>query len=164
MTTFEDAGSYSESAGSATSTIRKQFTFVCESTQSSTRSHAMREHWRERKKRERVHKVTRHRPVLRPKVPRESDITDKAHRNDDPVALIPLATSLTRAGKTNTNTGPGCELYVGTDQDDNPPLNIVASELLLGITRVLSPSKLDPFDTFPVRLTSGHHKLLHHCE
>lgn len=122
----------------------------------------MREHWRERRKRERVHKVTRYTPVLRPKATRETGITDKARKADDRVALTPLATSSARPGKPDTNKGP--EPYVETDHDENPPLNIVASELLLGINRVLCPSRLDPFDTFPVRLTSDHHKLLHHCE
>lgn len=158
MSTSEDGGGSSESLASTT-TKRTRFTFVCESTQSSARSHAMREHWRERKRRGQVHKPTRIAPILRPKAARIADDAYKA-------PLTQSETSLARLGEPDTNTGRECESYVGTPRDDtrnDPSENTVASALLLGINRVLCPSRLDPFDTFPVRLTSDHHKLLYHC-
>lgn len=122
----------------------------------------MREHWRERKERERVDKSTHVAPILCPKATRITDIASKAHENGDRVALTPSE----RPRKPDTDAGSDCEHYHGFHHDimpSNSPLNIIASELLVGINRVLSPSRLDPFDTFPVRLTSDHHKLLYHC-
>lgn len=34
---------------------------------------------------------------------------------------------------------------------------------ILTIDHILSPLALDPFDTFPISLTTRHHELLHHC-
>lgn len=142
--------------------MRTQFTFVCENTQSTARSHAMREHWRERKERQRVHKSIRVTPVLLPKATRTTDTTNKAHKIDGRVDLTQLA----RPHKPDTDTGHDdvqCVVAHHDNVQNDSPLNAIASELLAGINQVLSPSRLDPFDTFPVRLTSDHHKLLYHC-
>jgi hypothetical protein len=37
-------------------------------------------------------------------------------------------------------------------------------ESLTNMDNVLSPLALDPFDTFPIHLTTRHHELLHHCK
>lgn len=34
---------------------------------------------------------------------------------------------------------------------------------ILTMDHILSPLALDPFDTFPISLTTRHHELLHHC-
>jgi hypothetical protein len=38
------------------------------------------------------------------------------------------------------------------------------AESLINMDYVLSPLALDPFDTFPIHLTTRHHELLHHCK
>lgn len=40
----------------------------------------------------------------------------------------------------------------------------IPAQILNGLNLALGSVRLDPFDQFPVRLTSQHHKLLHHCE
>lgn len=39
----------------------------------------------------------------------------------------------------------------------------IAAQLLCGVSYALSSSRVDPFQTCPVHLTSQHQKLLHHC-
>lgn len=142
--------------------MRTQFTFVCENTQSTARSHAMREHWRERKERQRLHKSIRAARLLRPKASRTTGTTNKVHQNDGRVDFTPL----TLLHEPETDTGHDDAQCVGAHHaivEKVSPQNIIASELLARINQILSPSRLDPFDTFPVRLTSDHHKLLYHC-
>lgn len=151
-----------ETLVSESTEMRTQFTFVCENTQSTARSHAMREHWRERKERQRAHKAIRVTPVLLPKATRTTSSASKVHKIDGRADFTPLAQS----HKPEAHTGRDGVQCIGFHHDNvqkDSPLNIIVSELLAGIQQLLSPSSLDPFDTFPVRLTSGHHKLLHHC-
>lgn len=39
----------------------------------------------------------------------------------------------------------------------------IPAQVLTGVNFALGSSKLDPFDAFPVTLTTEHHKLIHHC-
>ena len=39
----------------------------------------------------------------------------------------------------------------------------VPAQLLTGLNHALASTRLDPFDSFPIKLTGQHHKLVHHC-
>lgn len=122
-----------------------RFTFVFEKDQAGTRSHAMREYWKERRKGKQQHKRGRsHRELLPKGGPSEQALPDQQFQSfDDSECTI-------------TGTEQGEELPLIRDVG-------VSAQLLSGFNHALSSSRLDPFDSFPVTLTSEHHKLMHHC-
>ncbi|OAA75116.1 tachykinin family protein [Akanthomyces lecanii RCEF 1005] len=149
-----------------------EFVFVSEQDQSSVRSHAMREHWKQRhhsrelKRRKSLSQV--HRP-LRP---------NTGHKSSGSIS----ATSRTSHSSSASPTKPSTPPKAGAASKDaqisasgilgglfsalgsGVMLNGggIPAQLLEGVNRALACSQLDPFDAFPVRLTSEHHKLLHH--
>ncbi|KAK9448229.1 uncharacterized protein V1518DRAFT_433884 [Limtongia smithiae] len=120
-----------------------QFTFVSENNSAEARSHAMREHWKQRRKRS--SESTRQRS-LRPLLPR---LGTERH------------TELASAENTSEYHKAAHAEESNSNESIDAILN-VASQALLGFDRALAPSLPDPFQTCPVYLTSQHHKLLHH--
>lgn len=43
-------------------------------------------------------------------------------------------------------------------------MNGVPGHAMSRMNLALGSARLDPFDQFPIHLTSQHHRLLHHCE
>ncbi|KAJ5620224.1 hypothetical protein N7510_004208 [Penicillium lagena] len=127
---------------SSSSSEPRQFAFVNANSQSESRSHAMREHWKQRNRRKQETK-SHHRRASRKLLPRSERNGDASHRQDN-----------------TTDSSPG---WLKDQSGDNREKDLnVAAQLLCGVTRALSTSRPDPFQTCPVRLTSQHQKLLHH--
>ncbi|KAL4785401.1 hypothetical protein BJX76DRAFT_324593 [Aspergillus varians] len=130
---------------SSSSSGTSQFTFVSGNIQSEARSHAMREHWKRRHKRNQEAK-THHRKresQSRPLLPRAM--------NEDEVS--PLS-------NLNANYSPQ-SLHDGQERERERDTSILG-QLLFGVSYALASSRPDPFQTCPVHLTSQHQKLLHH--
>ena len=107
----------------------------------------MREYWRERRKLKGQNKRERITRELLPKSgPSGSPATPE--QRAQPVESESTDYSMT-----------------GTDRDELSVIRDVGvpTQLLAGFNHALASSRLDPFDTFPITLTSEHHKLMHHC-
>lgn len=124
-----------------------RFAFVLDKGQAGTRSHAMREHWRARRRSKLQNKQGRSGRELRPKVgPSEGQIF--------PAQRVQIVDS------ESTDRS-----VASTEQGELPVIRDVGApaQFLAGFNHALAASRLDPFDSFPVTLTSEHHKLMHHC-
>ncbi|KAJ5116021.1 hypothetical protein N7456_000369 [Penicillium angulare] len=134
------------SSGTGTGLGTSQFTFVAENNQSEARSHAMRQHWKGRHKRNRESKASHQRiaSLPRPLLPQATSVADDGsspvrHRNSD------------------GNKSPHRE--AGNKKPQQPG---IPTQLVCGMSYALSSSRPDPFQTCPVHLTSQHQKLLYH--
>lgn len=60
---------------------------------------------------------------------------------------------------------PTTEQFAGVDNVEVGQCGIpgVSAQLVTGLNHALASTRLDPFDSFPIRITSQHHKLIHHC-
>ena len=119
-----------------------QFTFVSGNIQSEARSHAMREHWKQRHKRNELAKSNHGRRTSRNLLPRSSS----------------------SEGFSSTKSR---QRLAGVDEEKEKDADNVGSgipaQILCGIGYALSTSRPDPFQTCPIFLTSQHQRLLHHC-
>lgn len=144
------------------------FTFVSDgSEQHAVRSHAMREHWKQRRQRRVMEKkryedaMSRSQPIL-PMASNPADVADPQ----------PVDAGAGSGYTSGTSTGPaGSDSYPGhgpsTTRHEKMATYAVEgipAQALAGMNLALGSSKLDPFDRFPVKLTPRHHQLLHHCE
>lgn len=118
----------------------QRFTFVLDKNQPGTRNHAMRQYWRERHEAQRGKRPDRRQ---RRSPPNSGSRSPPKHQRQD---ISPSSSSEDAR-------------YIG--QDANQPG--IPTQFLTGANHALASSRLDPFDVFPVRLTSEHHKLMHHC-
>ncbi|KAF7585567.1 hypothetical protein BBP40_010649 [Aspergillus hancockii] len=154
-----DGRSLSQSSGADDGGSR--FAFVTEGTLAEARSHAMREHWRQRQRRKQKsedrrtqRKILPHRSSgeeSKPKPDRVPGSVVEYHNIEDVYLLHQHGTTHI---KTSTS-GHGNEGVTSEVQG-------VPTQALAGLNHALASSRLDPFDMFPVELTSQHHKLLHH--
>jgi hypothetical protein len=125
-----------------------QFTFVTENSKPEARSHAMREHWKQRRRRKQESKSS-HRQSSQTLFPR-AELNDDDD-DDDP-------------GRFQDNVLGLSVPWEQDDSDDNGGKDPnITTQILRGVNRALSTSMTDPFQTCPIRLTSQHQKLLHHC-
>ncbi|KAJ3497514.1 hypothetical protein NLG97_g1844 [Lecanicillium saksenae] len=150
-----------------------EFVFVSEQDQGSVRSHAMREHWKQRHHSRELkrRKSLSHAPrPLRPISGRRgSESTTASCRRSMSSSFGSPTKPSTPPGiaasiKHGQVSGSGILGGIGTSFHSGAILSSVGipAQLLEGVNRALACSQLDPFDCFPVRLTSEHHKLLHH--
>lgn len=146
------------------------YVFVTGENTRDGRSHAIRAHWRQRRQR-----------------------TEMQRREREEQDQRPLRTIRPGPGGPSNEGGPSRmppvpmpepEPHVHEDLDedmasssdesrrDSPfqlgeiPLGMlegIPAQALSGMNLALGSSRLDPFDRFPVQLTSKHHRLLHHC-
>lgn len=160
MSSENDSGGSQVPQKAALEDSRPRFAFVAETSQSNARSHAMREHWRQRHNRSNSTKARRVQLKLLP------NISSAADRGKSPNENLTRKRSSRSPGSQGSGRQCSESSSSGTDQDcyDRIELLGVPSQLLSGLGRALSTSGPDPFQTFPVQLTSQHHKLLHHCE
>lgn len=138
-----------------------RFAFVSENNQADARSHAMREHWRQRHIRNNSGKHKRIQPKLLPS-PVSSSSADRVQKSRDHSGRDRSTRShgsQDSPAKQSEATSSEMELI----RADGNKLIGITPQLLSGMSHALSTSRLDPFQQFPVELTPQHHKLLHHC-
>ncbi|TGJ84174.1 hypothetical protein E0Z10_g4606 [Xylaria hypoxylon] len=143
------------------------YTFVTEDNSREGRSHAIRAHWRQRRHRMEMQRREREEQEQRP--PR-AILPDIVSSSDDagPSQIPPISES-------QLHFRENLDEEVADSSDENPidppvPSSEIPSGMLEGIPAqalskmniALGTSRLDPFDRFPVQLTSKHHRLLHH--
>ncbi|KAI1115558.1 tachykinin family protein [Nemania sp. NC0429] len=143
------------------------YVFVSGDSGHEGRSHAIRAHWRQRRQRAEMQRRER-----------------EEHEQRPPRPLLPVP-----GGSSNEGEGSRMpsmresppRLPEDMDEDvDSPPgdnlgdppspsgeallgmLEGIPAQALSGMNIALGSGRLDPFDRFPVRLTSKHHRLLHH--
>lgn len=125
-----------------------EFAFVNEQSAHDSRSHAMREHWKQRKRSKSMHIQT----------------TAASSSRKSPVLLRPLPVrSGTSAAAGSSSKRPS----FSTSPKKNPTSVEIAgipAQALSAMNLALGSCRLDPFDKFPVKLTAQHHKLLLHCK
>ncbi|OJJ66442.1 hypothetical protein ASPBRDRAFT_137943 [Aspergillus brasiliensis CBS 101740] len=141
----------SSSSGTGTESGTSRFTFVTGSIQSEARSHAMREHWKRRHKRNQEVKTLNRKKAsssltLLPRVPSSS--------NEGFTTSSSPATQL-----DGDRGGDGVSEEKGVKQRQQAG---IPAQILSGMSHALSSSRPDPFQTCPVHLTSQHQKLLYH--
>ncbi|KAI1127033.1 tachykinin family protein [Nemania abortiva] len=143
------------------------YVFVTGDNPRDGRSHAIRAHWRQRRQR-----------------------TEMQRREREEQEQRPLRTIMPGPGGPSNEGGPSRappvpeprpHVHEASDEDMDispddslggspvPPgevlpglLEGIPAQALSGMNLALGSSRLDPFDRFPVRLTSKHHRLLHH--
>lgn len=153
-------GNQQQNSGSLTSRPTRnevsRFTFVLDRHQPGTRNHAMRVHWAERQKarqeKRRQQTTRRVLPILAAKEgPVNTGLSSELQdTNAFPAAAQEIPTAEQFSDMDDVRIG-----QCGTPG--------VPAQLLTGLNHALASTRLDPFDVFPIRLTSQHHKLIHHC-
>ncbi|KAI0453622.1 tachykinin family protein [Xylaria acuta] len=143
------------------------YTFVAGDNSREGRSHAIRAHWRQRRQRIEIQRREREEQEQRPLRTILPDVGGPP--TDDEASQIPLVSEPQLYFPTN----PDDDAADSHDEDprDSPvlpdeiPSGIlegIPAQALSGMNVALGSSRLDPFDRFPVQLTSKHHRLLHH--
>ncbi|KAL1989037.1 hypothetical protein VTN96DRAFT_5800 [Rasamsonia emersonii] len=156
----------------------RTFTFVTQQDDSRARSHAMRESWRKRKQQKLLQQSqSRSLPSSRRLVPKpaaaaateQQEDVSRTHTVSDPSTVSTTAddhqsqalTPMQWSADESATASHGDSSH--PDEHRQQPLG-VAAQALTGMNHALAAVSLDPFDTFPVRLTARHHELLHHCK
>ncbi|KAJ8131730.1 hypothetical protein O1611_g1896 [Lasiodiplodia mahajangana] len=143
------------------------YIFVTGDNTRDGRSHAIRAHWRQRRQRTERQRREREEQEQRP-----------------PRTIMPgPGGPLNEGGPSRIQSLPGPQPHihevsdedVADSPDDSPGgspapagdipaaiLEGIPGQALSGMNLALGSSRLDPFDRFPVRFTSKHHRLLHH--
>lgn len=134
-----------------------EFAFVTDQSPHDVRSHAMREHWKQRRRRKSLqHRASQQwsQPIL---------------AKSDSVAQVSAPTPA--VSPTKTTDSKACNGYIQNDVINHSHerrvsniLDGIPAQVLSGMNLALGSSRLDPFDKFPIKLTAQHHKLLHHCK
>ncbi|KAF5721889.1 tachykinin family [Fusarium mundagurra] len=129
---------------------QKEFAFVQhESNKRELRSHAMREHWKNRRQtmneeKQKRQKRTQH--ALLPTPTTQSTMSDENSESSSSVL--------------NTNASSDTALIPNNERQSD--LEGIPPQILSGVNLALGPSRLDPFEQLPMKLSVTHHKLLHH--
>lgn len=141
------------------------YAFVTGDNSREGRSHAIRAHWRQRRQRLELQRRQREEQGQRPlrailSAPSNPSSNDEGPRISlSPEALLPFQQGF-GGGAVDENVRDSPMVM------NEPPAQIldgIPAQVLSGMNLALGSSRLDPFDRFPVQLTSQHHKLFHHC-
>ncbi|KAK9481616.1 fungal-specific transcription factor domain-containing protein [Lipomyces starkeyi] len=160
----------SDASKSASRSKSPRFRFVLDKSQAGTRSHAMREYWKQRQKRKHERQ-----PQQTPRrlLPSTAVLPTSASDSEQPIPPAPskdyeymerlhlsqqqsLARSVLREVEllaTEIATFPN---------KNEAEVSGIPAQVMTRMDHALAGSRLDPFDTFPIKLTGQHHKLLHH--
>lgn len=162
------AASLSTSSGPPDRVEAMEFAFVFHQTeQHGVRSHAMREHWKKKRRVRRKPTTQGPRQLLPstaaasisdpPPIPKDYHL-DHLHfyGAEQQLSLYQHSTGHLQQGEDLTTTSTSSE-------DGETGIGGIMTQVLTGINHALATSRLDPFDMFPVKLTAQHHQLLHHC-
>lgn len=155
------------------------FEFVSSQDAHRARSYAMRQSWRKRKQQQKLEQKEhdaserRARPlVAKPELATEVNLpshTASRYYNDAADSNIAVNAAdgdlqlSTQDLLPGTTAGLNALLDLEAEMFDFSKLGL-PTESLMNMDNVLSPLALDPFDTFPIHLTTRHHELLHHCK
>ncbi|KAF5554082.1 tachykinin family [Fusarium napiforme] len=129
---------------------QKEFAFVQhESNKRELRSHAMREHWKNRRQtmneeKQKRQKRTQH--TLLPTPTTQSTLSDENSESSSSVL----------------NTNASSETALVPNNERQSELEGIPTQILSGVNLALGSSRLDPFEQLPMKLSVTHHKLLHH--
>ncbi|KAF5982825.1 tachykinin family [Fusarium coicis] len=129
---------------------QKAFAFVQnESNKRELRSHAMREHWKNRRQtmneeKQKRQKRTQH--TLLPTPTTQSTMSDENSESSSSVL----------------NTNASSETALVPNNERKSELEGIPNQILSGVNLALGSSRLDPFEQLPMKLSVTHHKLLHH--
>ncbi|KAG8413953.1 hypothetical protein J3458_011610 [Metarhizium acridum] len=138
------------------------FTFVTSQGQDGVRSHAMREYWKQRRRKlsEKKAKEAGHEPHLpiRPRQKESGHVAGVASlRSRSQSSSTSPSNSSPPSSTKRSPSGPASKAT-----QPSVAFGSIQSQALSGMNRALESSRLDPFDKFPVKLTAQHHRLLHH--
>ncbi|GJN74892.1 hypothetical protein PLICBS_008985 [Purpureocillium lilacinum] len=171
-----------KSKARATSTLEQdtipQYVFVSGQDPRSMRSHAMREHWKQRRLSLETNKrksaalshrqlLPKHRTRKRPSSSSSnSTVKEQPATSSDSDAISGGVLSTLK----HEATGKALERSAGSssrssargDSEEAFPIDGIPTQIYAAMDRALTGARFDPFETFPVRLTAQHHKLLHH--
>ncbi|KAM0553319.1 hypothetical protein ACHAPJ_007332 [Fusarium lateritium] len=137
------------------SPVQKEYAFVTHH-QHGARSHAMREHWKQRRRKIDSEKKRREKRPQHALLPTPSTST---------AAQSESSASTSEASSDRTASAGGAMFDIATfNADMERRMNGVPGQAISGMNLALGSSRLDPFDRFPIKLTSQHHMLLHHCK
>ncbi|KAF4495842.1 tachykinin family [Fusarium agapanthi] len=131
---------------------QKEFAFVeHESNKKELRSHAMREYWKNRRQtmneeKQKRQKRTQH--TLLPTPTTQSTMSDENAESSTSVL----------------NNDASSDTALIPNNERQPDLEGIPSQILSGVNLVFGSSRLDPFEQLPMELSVTHHKLLHHCD
>lgn len=131
-----------------------RFAFVADQNPRDLRSHAMREHWkhRRRQKSEQTRRSQQYQPILAKTEPHQPK-SAAAPALSGTSSVEPCIDETSQNNINRSHSRRVSDLIEG-----------IPTQVLSGMNLALSNSRLDPFDRFPVKLTAQHHKLLYHCK
>ncbi|KAF4436401.1 glucose-methanol-choline (gmc) oxidoreductase [Fusarium austroafricanum] len=140
----------------SSSSPKTEYAFVSQQ-QHGDRSHAMREHWKQRRHKKDLEKRHRVERLRRPLLPTPSTSTSTGEASDS-------VTSTDNSDKGTSSAGGAWSnpTMLATDMEMENMMNGIPGQAISGMNLALGSSRLDPFDKFPIKLTSQHHMLLHH--
>lgn len=161
----------------------RTFTFVDYQDEHQARSHAMRESWRRRKlqRLEKERSDSNRGRISRTLVPKSTSSagppalelrgrTPDSHTQKEETSRLNTRANIVLE---NIKSATATANTVNIDDKQEPACNNVgpvdlqletSAVALTHWNNVIATVSLDPFDTFPVQLTSRHHELLHHCK
>lgn len=158
----QDREGESSNPSSSTPSEGSRFTFVLDRNQAGTRNHAMRAHWAERHKarreNKRKHESRKQLPRIAAKERSASQNSGSSSGQQDNIAEPSTAPS--RVSPVAEQSPYSQMAMMGGFQGGMPG---VPGQILMGLNHSLASTRLDPFDTFPIKLNVQHHKLIHHC-
>ncbi|KAI0525963.1 tachykinin family protein [Xylaria bambusicola] len=135
------------------------YTFVTENNSGEGRSHAIRAHWRQR--RQRIEMQRREREAQEQRPPRQ--ILPGPRNSSESSRMSPMPPT--------SDSHPPLHEHFGADRENSTSgssghltstLEGIPAQALSRMNIALGSSRWDPFDRFPVQLTTRHHRLLHH--
>ncbi|KAI1033207.1 hypothetical protein LB503_008571 [Fusarium chuoi] len=129
---------------------QKKFAFVeHESNKRELRSHAMREHWKNRRQTMNEEKQKKQKRTQHTLLPTPTTQSTMSEENSESSSSV-----LKTDASSDAALLPKSEL-----QSD---LEGIPHQILSGVNLALGSSRLDPFEQLPMKLSVTHHKLLHH--
>ncbi|KAF5252182.1 hypothetical protein FANTH_2738 [Fusarium anthophilum] len=129
---------------------QKEFAFVeHESNKKELRSHAMREHWKNRRQTMNEEKQKRQKRTQHTLLPTPTTQSTMSDENSEFSSSV-----------LNSNASSVTALIPNNERQ--PDQEGIPSQILSGVNLVFGSSRLDPFEQLPMELSVTHHKLLHH--
>ncbi|KAF5647938.1 tachykinin family [Fusarium sp. NRRL 52700] len=129
---------------------QKEFAFVQhESNKRELRSHAMREHWKNRRQTMNEEKQKRQKRTQYTLLPTPTTQSTMFDENSE-----------SSSSALNSNASSNTALIPNNERQSD--LEGIPSQILSGVNLALGSSRLDPFEQLPMQLSVTHHKLLHH--
>jgi hypothetical protein len=147
------------------------YIFVTGDNTRDGRSHAIRAHWRQRRQRTEMQRREREEQDQRPLrtiMPGPGGPANEGGPSRMPPVSAPepplhVDENLDDEGPASSSDDSGRDSPFPPGEIPLRVLEGIPAQALSGMNLALGSSRLDPFDRFPIQLTSKHHRLLHHC-